>query len=181
MSSNKSLKNISQLNHQFNIGQEVYFSCLIPHFDWFDKKFTIKELLEPIKLKITKHHLMPEPIIKTDNILLKKLRISNIVRKYVFSISLEYDNNIKLIVFEDRNKQITVLHESNKIVSYDLSETEQEFMKLVISTKRDLEFDKEETIIVRDENFNRFLELYNEALELYPEEIIKLHDSTNLL
>ena len=181
MSSNKTLKNISQLSHLFDVGQEVYFSCLIPNFDWFDKKFSIKELIEPTQLKVTKHKLIPDKLDKSDNILISKLRISNIVRKYTFSISLEYDNNIKLIVYEDRNKEVTVLHESNKVIGYILEEVKTDFMKLVISTKRDLEYDKEETIIITDENFERFLELYSEAIELYPEEIIKIHDSTNLL
>ena len=181
MSNNKKFKNISELNHLFGVGQEVYFSCLIPKYDWFNKNFSILELIEPIQLKITKHKLIPDNLDKSDSIIISKLRMTEIIRKYIFNITLEYDNTIKLIVYEDRNKEITILHESNKIIGYFKDEVESEFMRLIITTKRNLEYDKEETIIISDENYERFLELYSEAIELYPEEIIKIHDTTNLL
>ena len=176
---NKSLNNISQLNHLFDVGQEVYYSCLIINYAWFDKTLSLDEIVEPTLTTITKHKLYPEQLQKSDNILISKMRISNIVRKYTFHIQLG-DDDIKMTVYEDRTKEIHILHESNKIIGYDKDEVNLEFMKLVISTKRDIEIDKEDTIIVNDINYELFQTLYAEAVEMYPEEIIKLHDSRNL-
>jgi len=176
---NKTLNNISQLNHLFDVGQKVYYSCLIIDYAWFDKTLSLEEIVEPTLTTITRHKLYPEHLQKSDNILISKMRISNIVRKYTFHIHLE-DDDIKMTVYEDRAKEIHILHESNKIIGYDKDEVTLEFMKLVISTKRDMEFDKEETIIVDDMNYDLFQSLYQDAIEMYPEEIIKLHDSKKL-
>jgi len=179
--SSKHLKNLSALKHIFDIGQDVYFACLIPRYEWFNKEFTIESFVEPQQLKILKYTLMPDNITKTDSILVSKLKTQNVIRKYIFHITLEDTNNIKLIIFESRNKEITILHESNKIIGYSYNEVELDFIKLVMSTKRDLEFDKEETIVIKDEIYERFIELYLEYIDNYPEEIIKIHDSSNLL
>ena len=175
----KQFRNISQLNHLFSIGQEVYYSCLIPDYDWFDKKFSINELIEPVKLEIMKHDLVPHPLSKSDDILIYKLKILNVVRKYFFHIGLEDDNSLKLIVYETINKEVVVLYETNKIITYDVNEMTELFMKRVIMTKRDIDFDSE-LIINNDDNYKRFVKLYTEAVELYPEEVIKLHDFTRV-
>lgn len=177
---NKTLHTISQLNHLFDVGQEVYYSCLIIDYEWFDKTLSIDELIEPIQLKITRHKLYPDQLLTSDNILISKMKISNIVKKYAFHIDLEQDNDLKMTVFEDRKKQVHIFHESNKIIGYSKDEVELEFMKLVISTKRDMEYDKEETKLTKDETYELFSELYKEAVELYPEEVIKIHDSQKL-
>ena len=176
---NKTLKNISQLNHMFDVGQEVYYSCLLLNFDWFDKKLTVEEIIEPTLMTVTRHKIYPDQLSKSDDILISKMKISNIVRKYSFHVYLGEDN-IKMTVYEDRKKEIHLLHEANKIIGYDREEVDFEFMKLVISTKRDMDFDKEETIIVNDMNYELFVTLYKEATELYPEEVIKIHDSQKL-
>ncbi len=177
---NKTLRNISQLNHLFDVGQDVYYSCLLINYDWFDKTLSIDELIEPIQLKVTRHKLYPSQLSKSDNILISKMKISNIVKKYSFHIDLEQDHDLKMTVYEDRKKEIHILHESNKIIGYSEEEVSYEFMKLVISTKRDMEYDKEETKLTKDETFELFTMLYNESVELYPEEIIKIHDTQKL-
>lgn len=104
------------------------------------------------------------------------MRIPNIVRKYTLHIHLG-DYDIKMSVYEDRTKEIHVLHEANKIIGYDKDTVYHEFMKLVIRTQRDIEIDKEETIIIKGINYELFQLLYREAIEVFPEEIFKLHDS----
>jgi hypothetical protein len=176
---NNTIKNISQLNQLFDVGQKVYYSCLIINYAWFDKTLSLEEIVEPIITTIIRHKLYPANLQKSDNILISNIGISNIIRKYDFYIYLEEDD-IKMTIYEARSKEIYILHESNKIIGYDKDEVQFEFMKLVISTKRDIDNDIENTIILNDMNYELFQSLYQEAVEMYPEEIIKSHNSKNL-
>ena len=172
---NKTLKNKTQLRHLFDVGQEVFYSCLIIHYEWFSKTLLIEELVEPTKLKVLRHKLYPDQLTKSDSILIQKMNLSNIINKYKFYIELEEKNDIKMTIFEDRKKEIHVLHESNKIMGYNEIEVTKEFIRLLISTKRDMDFDLDETILIEDEIFELFETLYSEAIEEYPEEAIKIH------
>ena len=175
MSLSSILTNISQIDRVFTIDQEIYFSCIIPSFDWFEKEFKIKDILEPTLLKIKNINFKPSLIDQNDRIIISQLtnHPSNIIKKYILTLSLELDYTMDLIIYESKTNNIEIVYESNKTIDYSKTIITSNFLKLAISTKKDLDFDISETKIIKDDNFNQFMYYYTKAVDILPEEIIK--------
>lgn len=169
------LKDLNSLKHYYSDGQPIWFACLIPHFDWFEKILSIEELVEPFKTKIIKTTLMPDQISNDDKFLINELNLRDVVRKYKFNLYLEPEYKVEVIVYEQRDKEICVLIERSFILDTVGECIEEDFMKLIIEMKSDFEFD-DTTIFKKDENYELFKEIYNRAADIYPEEVIKAHD-----
>jgi hypothetical protein len=172
---NSNLKSLHSIQHVYSEGQEVWFSCLIPKFDWFEKILSIDEILEPIKVKITNHKLIPDPITQDDKIIIKKSGLGDVVRKFNLSVYLDIDYIVKIKVFEQRNKEIGIVIPHTHIISHHEDEVYNAFNHLVIQTKADIDFDSE-TTFKKDENYQIFKKAYEKASNEFPEEVIKAHD-----
>lgn len=175
MNSKTNLRDINSLKHYYSDGQAIWFACLVPDFDWFEKILSIKEIVEPVQTKIKKTTLMPSSISNSDKMLINKLKLNGIVRKYNFVIHTTNNYKVNLIVFEHRDKNIDVIMEHSCILSTDQDTVEQDFLKLVIETKSDINFE-DDTQFNKDENFEIFSTAYTTAAQLYPEQVIKSHD-----
>lgn len=169
------LKDLHSIKHMFGEGQPLYYACLYPKYDWFDKEFSIEKIIEPTSTQITKTTIFPDHITNEDRFLLSRISFSNVARKYKMHIHLDIDEKFIADVYEDGNKEIMVIYENHVTVGQRKNEVEEDFYKMVISTKSDIEFD-DETKIIKDDMFDTFRVIYNKASDIYPEEVIKNHD-----
>jgi len=180
MYSNKNLKSIGVLKHYFGIGQDVYYASLIPSFDWFENQYKIETIIEPIKTTITHYTLMPDSIMNSDKVLTNNLGITNIIRKYILNLTLEIGYDIELIVYEDRNKEIIILSDTNKIVNNDINKVLLDFIRLVFTTHKSINYNSKEFTLIYDSNYKKFESLYNIFKEEYPDELIKIHSTREI-
>lgn len=169
----KQLKNLSSLNHLYSKGEEVFYASLVQNYEWFDKEFSIDEIVEPTKFKISTHYLFPAHIETSDIIIKHRINLPSINKKYDLIIEFDSGYKINLLVYELKNYEIVLVCENSKLISYDIDEIKEEFMKMVINVKKELLNDQnEETKIKFDEHYEKFEEIFVKAIELYPEEII---------
>lgn len=173
---NSNIKDLNSIKHIFSEGQDIWFSCLIPNFDWFEKVISIEEIVEPVKTKIIKHNLMPDQINNDDKFLIKKSQMSDIVRKYKLSLTLDINFNFKIVVYERRNKEVLIIVPEHYQMANSLKDIEYEFDKNVIETKAHMNED-DETTFKKDENYDLFKKAYKSASDKLPEEVIKAHDT----
>lgn len=159
----------------FDTGNHIYYACLYPSFDWFEKIFSIKRICEPQKVQITKQRIYPDTIEKDDRFFLSRIGFNNVARKYNMKIFMDNDEKFHADIFENSNKKAIIVYENHVTVGTSKDVVESDFHKMIIQTKADLEFDSETEVVV-DDNFMLFRHLYNRAAELYPEEVIKMHD-----
>lgn len=171
-------RNIFELRQKYSVGHEFYYSCLTTDFEWFEKKFSIVYLIEPIHLHISTQTIIPSNIDINDKFIITTLNTDKIIiRKYIMYIQLANMYDINFIVYESIDKSVLVIHESNFLLDTDLDEINVDFIRLVINTQREIEnFNDSDTFIVKDENYELFKRIYTNALNVYPEEIIKIHD-----
>jgi len=173
---NKSnVKDLNSLKHLYGEGQEIYFSCLVPKFDWFEKILSIENIIAPVKTTIIKHILIPDQINTEDKIINTKIGLNNVVRKYILHLNFSIAEKTLLTVYETRNSEIYIIIPHSYLISYSKKTIEEDFFKLVIETKADINFD-DETEFFKDDNFEIFKNVYDEAKEKFPEEVIKSHD-----
>lgn len=173
---NKTLT-LNDINHIYGIGQEVWFSCLIPKFNWFDKILSIDNIIEPTKTKIVNNKLIPTNLSSNDIIILKQTNNhdKNIVRKFILQLHLELGETIKIEVFEKNNKEIILIIPHTYLISFDYNSNRNDFYYLVIHTKADIEFDTE-TRFKNDKKYKLFKQSYEKAEHEFPEEVIRSHD-----
>ena len=160
----------------FDTDNYIYYACLYPSFDWFEKIFAIKKLVEPQRVKITKQSIYPESIEKDDRFFLSRIGFSNVTRKYSMHIYMDNDEKFTAEIYENSDKKAIVVYENHVTVGSVKSVVEEDFHKMIIQSKADLEFDNE-TTVVDDDKFDLFRTLYKRAAEIYPEEVIKSHDN----
>jgi len=172
---NKNYKTLNSIRHVFSEGQEVYYSCLVHKFDWFEKIISIDEIVEPVKTTITEQKLIPDFISVEDKVIIEKLDLDNVVRKYMLITNFSNNKVSKSKVYEERNKEVTLVMENSHMVSHSIEENEEAFYQLVIQTKADIDFDSESKFN-KDENYEIFKELYEKAADKFPEEVIRAHD-----
>ena len=168
----KILKTLSSVRHAFSEGQELWFSCLVTKFDCFDKKVSIDEIVEPTKTKIIKHELVPDQITKDDQLLIRKGKLNKIVRKYNLIIELDIGTTVDAIVYEQRNQEIGIVFQQTHLLGYRKKDIVDDFYKMVIDAKFSLEI-IDDVSFEKNENFFKYKNAYNEAIEKFPEEIIK--------
>lgn len=166
---------ITGVKHMFDTNKKIYYACLYPKFEWFDKEFSITKLISPQQTTILKQTIFTDTIEKDDRFLLSRIGFNGVVRKYKLHIHLDNDEKFTADIFENKDKKAIVVYENYVTVGDTLDIVKHDFYKMVIQTKSDLGFD-EETVVIDDENFKMFRLLYKDALELYPEEVIKTHD-----
>ena len=44
--SDQQFSSIVDIKHMFDVGQRIYYACLYPKYDWFEKTFSIKKIIE---------------------------------------------------------------------------------------------------------------------------------------
>ena len=168
------LKNINSVRHMFNTGNHIYFSCLYPKYDWFDKGFSINKIIVPLKVKILNQTIFPDIITKEDRVFLFNRGFNDVIRKYKNHVYLDNGEKFTIDIFEFSHKTIVTVTDKYVNVGESKNSVEIDFYKSIIQLKLDLEFDKE-TEITFDDNFETFKLLYGQAIEMYPEEVIKIH------
>lgn len=167
------IKNLSNIPHFFGTGNFLYYACLYPKFDWFDKEFSIKQIIEPTKLRILNYMIVPSIVDKDDRFNLLKYDLKNVVRKYILTVYLEKDIKFISTIFEAINKSFLISNDKHIIIDNISKEVVNvPFYRLVMKTK--LELDRSGVKIIRDNNFEYFKELYSYGKDAYPEELIKL-------
>lgn len=174
----KGIKNINDVKHLFGIGQHLYFSCLFPKFGWFNKEFSINNIIAPIRSTIIKNVIFPDNVDNEDRMFLHELGMgaNNVIRK--FNMHVYLDNGEKFIVnIYEYNDTTTVIYIMNEVmIASSMEEATVRFYNQVVKLKVGLDIDDETTIIVND-NFESFKQHYREATELYPEIVIKVNDN----
>lgn len=174
---NNYFRNIFELRQKYNVGQEIYYSCLTTDFEWFNKIFSIKYIIEPLLLHITKSSIMSTNITLEDKFIFTTLKETSVIRKYILYMELSNLYELELNVYEKIDKSIFVIHKSNFFLDTNYDIINMDFIRLIINTQRELEnFDSAETEIVYDDNYEIFKTIYQNILQLYPEEVIKMHD-----
>jgi hypothetical protein len=173
------LKTINDVKHMFDINNSIFYACLYPKFDWFDKNLSIEKIIEPTKVRILKQSFFPSHIDNDDKFLLSEVGFKGVVRKYKLHLHLDNGESFISDVYENGKKEVVVVHENYVIIGQTKDIAELHFYKMVINTKSDLEFDSENINVIEDNNFDVFKDLYLLAIELYPEEIIKRYDKHN--
>ncbi len=165
------------VRHMFDTGMHLYYACLYPNFEWFEKEFSIKKLIEPQEVKVSRNLIYSSTIESSDKLVLTNAGFSGAVRKYDLHVYLDNDEKFTAALYENSQKEIIIVYNANVTVGTTLEAVKEDFYKKVIQVKSDLDFD-DETVVIKDENFETFKGLYLVAAELYPEEVIKFHDKT---
>lgn len=167
---------LKQIEKTFKTGNHIYYACIFPEFEWFDKKFSIKKLLTPKKYTILNNILQNDYINNDDRFLLSRMTFTGAIRKYKMVVILTDEIDFSIDIFENTNKDVIILYENHIIIDKNKKDVLNDFYKLIISLKSDIDFNKDHTKIVKDSNFMLFKELYLKASDIYPEEVIKSHD-----
>lgn len=163
------------VRQMFDTNQQLFYACLYPKFEWFDKEFSIEKLIEPQCVTITNISIFPSVIDNTDKFLLHNTDFGRVLRKYEMHVYIDNGEKFVVHLFENTAKEIIALYENNVTIGIDYNEVREIFLRKIIRIKSDLDVDIG-AIIVQDKNFEIFKSLYMFALELYPEEVIKTHD-----
>jgi hypothetical protein len=165
------------VKHMFGTNTRLCYACLYPKFEWFDKEFSIEKLIEPNYAVVTKLDIFPAAIDTSDKFLLSSIGFDRVVRKYNMVVELDNDEKFTTNLFENNKEEIILVHENNVTVGVEFDDVKETFYRKIIRIKSDLDFEGG-TVLIRDENFETFKNLYSVAYELYPEEVIKTHDKT---
>lgn len=169
---------LSNIKDRFNIGQTIFYGCISPEYDWFTHEFKIKKIIKPEQFEIIYVNTQYAPIDIDDRNLLSRLSF-NIIRKYHIELTLKSDyNEDKTIVdvYENKDNETIMIFESHVVVSDDETDAIDLFYKLVVEIKSEIDFDSVTTKVIKDKKFKLFRDYYNQAVEIYPEEVIKQHD-----
>lgn len=167
---------LKKIKSTFKAGNKIYYSCIYPEFEWFDKKFSIKKIITPTRFTIIQNTIMNDYINNEDRFLLSRLAFSGAIRKYKMTILLSNEDEFNIDIFENTHKQSIMLYEQHIIIGHNKKNVLEDFYKLTIYLKADIDFDKSHTTIINDSNFILFRKLYLLASDMYPEEVIKSYD-----
>ncbi len=172
---NSKIKDFQNIQQIFADGKSLWFACLTPHYNWFDKTFKIQEIILPVKTEIKTHTIIPSQISNVDRQLINKLAFYNIARKFDMVVYLKTDISFKAQVYENRDKEMIIIYENNIVIADNKTDVCEAFFKNVICIKAEINFDDVALCIIDDENFALFRDIYNAAVEKYPEEVIRTH------
>lgn len=166
---------MSGVRRMFDTDMPLFFACLYPNFEWFEKEFSIAKIIEPQATKVLKNTIFPSSIENTDKFVLTSIGFNGAIRKYDLHVYLDNDEKFTAALFENNRHEIVIVYNSNVTVGSDIDDVREEFYRKIIRVKSDLDLDSD-TILIRDENYEIFRGLYLVAAEMYPEEVIKTHD-----
>ena len=163
------------VRHMFDTDMPLYYACLYPNFEWFNKEFSISKIIEPQSVTVIKNTIFQTTIESTDKFVLTSVGFNGAIRKYDLHVYLDNDEKFTAALFENNQKEIIIVYDANVTVGNAYDDVKEDFYKKVIRAKSDLDFD-DETVVIKDENYETFRSLYLVASEMYPEEVIKTHD-----
>lgn len=173
--SNQHFSSIDDIEQMFDVGQRIYYACLYPKYDWFEKTFSIKKIIEPTLTKIIGNQIYPDTMNQDDRFITAHSGFKNVIRKFKMYVDLDIVERFAVDIYENINKEILIVYENHVTIGFTQENIEEDFYKSLISIKPEIDSDLD-TIIIKDLKFDIFTKLYNDACDKYPEKIIKYHD-----
>ena len=162
--SDQRFSSIVDIRHMFDVGQRIYYACLYPKYDWFEKTFSIKKIIEPTLTKIIGNQIYPDTMNQDDRFITAHSGFKNVIRKFKMYVDLDIVERFAVDIYEN-----------HVTIGFTQENIEEDFYKILISIKPEIDSDLD-TIIIEDLKFDIFKKLYNDACDKYPEKIIKYHD-----
>ena len=178
---NNNFKSLSNIRHVLSEGQEIWFACLVINYEWVENILDIEEIIEPMQVVITNQMLVQSHMLKEDNFLIRQYGLNDVIKKYDLILYFNIGISVKANVFEQQNQEFRIIFPRMHFISYRKNDIEKEFYQTVIKVKNEIDLKKKKhTEIKQNEEFEIFKKAYNDAIEKYPEEVIKIN-SYNIL